>query len=313
MTNQARFGRVALVFGGHSAERDVSLKSGEAVLKALKSSGVDVTPIDPKVDGLEAIANGGFARVWNALHGRGGEDGVMQSFFELHQLAYTGSGVMASALAMDKLRTKLVWQALDLPVAKHIMLDDKAISHEKAQGMLNQLAGCAMVKPIREGSSVGMAKVVNAEQLVEAVAEAQNFDREVMLEQWIDGEEFTVAVLNGEALPSIKLETPNDFYDYQAKYQSQKTQYHCPSGLSEEDEMQIQELALKAFAALDCSGWGRVDFLRDRQNKQWVLLEANTVPGMTEASLVPKAAKVASISFEQLVIKVLETSLANKG
>lgn len=309
MSKAAEFGKVALVYGGFSAEREVSLKSGQAVFAALKDAGIDVLALDPKTDGLDSISNGGFDRVWNALHGRGGEDGVMQAFFELHSLAYTGSGVMASALAMDKLRTKLVWQALELPVAKHRMVATDLHCIDEAQGLLNQLGGCVMVKPIREGSSVGMAKASDAQTLISAINEAQNFDKEVMLEQWIDGEEFTVSILKEDALPSIKLETPNDFYDYQAKYQSQQTQYHCPSGLNEVDETQIQELALKAFQALDCKGWGRVDFLRDKKTKEWILLEANTVPGMTEASLVPKSAKVAGLEFEQLVVQILETSL----
>lgn len=303
------YGKVAVLLGGYSAESEISLISGNAVHKALVDAGVDAHKVDPKVDGLDAVTNSGFDCVWNALHGRGGEDGVIQGFLNLHQIPYTGSGVMASAIAMDKLRTKLLWSAQDLPVAPHRMVTTGDLSLEQAQELLEQLNGCVMVKPIHEGSSVGMAKADSAELLQKAVAAAHQFDREIMLEQWIDGQEYTVAVLGGKALPSIRVETPNTFYDFSAKYGSKTTEYNCPSGLSESDEAELAALSEKAFDALGCVGWGRVDFMRDKATGQWLLLEVNTVPGMTESSLVPKAAKVKGISFKELVLMILDTSV----
>lgn len=301
------YGKVAVIYGGYSAEREISLVSGECVYQALISSGVDAYKVDPKVDGLSAITEQGFDRAWNALHGRGGEDGVIQGFLELHQIPYSGSGVMASAIAMDKLRTKLLWSAQDLPVAKHRMVTS-SLSLEQAQLLLNELNGCVMVKPIHEGSSVGMARADSAELLQNAVTEAQQFDDEIMLEQWIHGQEYTVAILNGKALPSIRVETPHTFYDFTAKYNSKATSYHCPSGLSDDEESELATLSERAFKSLGCFGWGRVDFMRDEKTGQWFLLEVNTVPGMTKTSLVPKAAKVKGMSFETLVLKVLDTS-----
>lgn len=303
------YGKVAVLYGGYSAESEISLISGNVVHKALVDAGVDAYKVDPKLDGLEAVTGGGFDRVWNALHGRGGEDGVIQGFLSLHQIPYTGSGVMASAIAMDKLRTKLLWSAQDLPVAPYRMVTRGDLSLPQAQELLEQLNGCVMVKPIHEGSSVGMAKADSAELLQEAVAAAHQFDREIMLEQWIDGQEYTVAVLGGKALPSIRVETPNTFYDFSAKYGNKTTEYHCPSGLSESDEVELAALTEKAFQALGCVGWGRVDFMRDKETRQWLLLEVNTVPGMTESSLVPKAAKAKGISFKELVLMILNTSV----
>lgn len=302
------YGKVAVIYGGYSAEREISLISGKTVHKALQDAAINVHLVDPKSDGLAAITEQGFDRVWNALHGRGGEDGVIQGFLELHQIPYTGSGVMASAIAMDKLRTKLLWSAQGLPVAAHSMVTTKDLSLAQAESILEQLNGCVMVKPIHEGSSVGMARADNAEALQQAVREAQAFDSEIMLEQWIYGQEYTVAVLDGKALPSICVETPHTFYDFNAKYSSNSTKYNCPSGLSEADEQALASLAEKAFKALGCTGWGRVDFMRDEQSGQWLLLEVNTVPGMTETSLVPKAAKVKGLSFEELTLMILETS-----
>ncbi|WP_251358005.1 D-alanine--D-alanine ligase [Kangiella sp. TOML190] len=314
---KSQYGKVAVLLGGFSAEREISLLTGAAVLKALIEAGVDAHPVDPEQDGLAAIVEGGFDRAWNALHGRGGEDGQIQSFLQLQGIAYTGCGVIASALSMDKLRTKLVWKALDLPVAPHVMVATQALSDSEAQSLLDSLGGSVMVKPIREGSSVGMARASNVEELQQAVAKASEFDKEVMLEQWVDGDEFTVAILSGKefgdkALPSIHMITPNDFYDYEAKYQTSSTQYHCPSGLSAKEEAQLQAIALKAFHAVDGHGWSRVDFLRDKVTRNWVLLEVNTIPGMTQTSLVPKAAKVAGMSFESLVLKILDTSFIER-
>ena len=307
------YGKVAVVYGGYSAEREISLVSGESVYQALITAGVDVHKVDPKVDGLNAITEQGFDRVWNSLHGRGGEDGMIQGFLELHQIPYTGSGVMASAIAMDKLRTKLLWSAQGLPVAKHRMVTTGELSQEYAQTLLDELNGCVMVKPIHEGSSVGMARADSAELLQKAVTDAQQFDDEIMLEQWIYGDEYTVSILNGKALPSIRVKTPHEFYDFTAKYNSKTTEYHCPSGLSAQEESELAKLSEKAFKSLGCFGWGRVDFMRDNKTGQWLLLEVNTVPGMTQNSLVPKAAKVKGISFEQLVLEVLDTSFEREN
>ncbi|RDX36261.1 D-alanine--D-alanine ligase [Kangiella sp. HD9-110m-PIT-SAG07] len=306
------YGKVAVVYGGFSAEREISLISGDTVHKALVGAGVDAHKVDPKSDGLDALSGQGFDRVWNALHGRGGEDGVIQGFLELHQIPYTGCGVMSSAIAMDKLRTKLLWSAQGLPVAKHRMVTTGDLSLAEAKDLLNELEGCVMVKPIHEGSSVGMARADSAESLQKAVADAKQFDTEIMLEQWIYGDEYTVTILNGKALPSIRVKTPHEFYDFTAKYNSKTTEYHCPSGLSEEDESEVAQLSEKAFKSLGCYGWGRVDFMRDSQTGQWLLLEVNTVPGMTQTSLVPKAAKVKGMSFEELVLNVLDTSFNRK-
>ncbi|GAA4363221.1 D-alanine--D-alanine ligase [Kangiella marina] len=306
------YGKVAVVYGGFSAEREISLISGETVYQALIGAGVDAHKVDPKTDGLNALSEQGFDRVWNALHGRGGEDGVIQGFLELHQIPYTGCGVMASAIAMDKLRTKLLWSAQDLPVAKHRMVTTGDLSLQEAEALLAELNGCVMVKPIHEGSSVGMARADSAELLQKAVADAKQFDTDIMLEQWIQGDEYTVSILNGKALPSIRVKTPHTFYDFTAKYKSNSTEYHCPSGLSEVDEKNLAELSEKAFKSLGCYGWGRVDFMREQHTGQWLLLEVNTVPGMTQTSLVPKAAKVQGMSFEQLVLSVLDTSFGRQ-
>ncbi len=309
---QSKYGKVAVLMGGFSAEREISLKSGEAVLSALKVAGVDAISIDPKQDGLNQLTTHSVERVWNALHGRGGEDGQIQGYLQSINIPYSGCDVMSSALAMDKLRTKLVWKALGLPVAKHVMVETSELETKDAGETLKQLNGCVMVKPIREGSSVGMAKAEDTLSLISAVTAASEFDKEVMLEQWVDGEEFTVAILDGKALPSIRMNTPNVFYDFEAKYQSNETEYHCPSGLTPEEEAEVGKIALQAFEAIGASGWSRVDFLRDRTSKEWFLLEINTVPGMTETSLVPKAAKVAGMNFQELVLKILDTSFIDR-
>ncbi|NVJ65596.1 MAG: D-alanine--D-alanine ligase [Gammaproteobacteria bacterium] len=306
-----KYGSVAVMMGGFSAEREISLKTGAAVLKALLAQGVDAFAFDPKTDGLETISQKRIDRVWNALHGRGGEDGQIQGFLQSQAIPYTGCGVMASALAMDKLRTKLVWKSLGLPVAEHEMVATGDLDSTQAQSILNSL-NCVMVKPIREGSSVGMAKADTVAQLQEAVLKAREFDSEIMLEQWVDGDEFTVAILDGKALPSIHMTTPNSFYDFEAKYQTNTTEYHCPSGLSETEEVELAMIATKAFDAVGAQGWSRVDFLRDKNTKAWYLLELNTIPGMTETSLVPKAARAAGIDFDELVLKILDTSFVER-
>lgn len=298
-----RFGKVAVLMGGLSAEREISLKSGVAVLKALLAQGVDAHKIDADYQTLSMLQNNGFDRVFNVLHGRWGEDGVMQGALEAVKLPYTGSGVLASALAMDKVKTKQVWQACGLPTAKYRVLN----SEKDLTGLLDALGLPVFLKPAREGSSIGICKVETEFDLQEAWQTASQHGDAVLAEQFISGDELTVAILNGKALPIIKLQTNNAFYDYEAKYQSEDTQYLCPAGLSDEQETAIAQLALEAFDAIGCKGWGRVDIMLDA-NQQPQLLEVNTVPGMTDHSLVPMAAAQNGISFEQLVIQVLESS-----
>lgn len=298
------FGKVAVLMGGLSAEREVSLKSGNAVLTALKKEGVDAYGVDVGKDILTVLVNDKFDRVFIALHGRGGEDGTLQGALETLGIPYTGSGVMASALAMDKLRTKLVWRGMDLPTPLFRVLDDSTDLDEVAK----QLGLPLVVKPSHEGSSIGVTKVNTADQLHKAYADAQKFDSEIIAETWVIGSEYTAAILGQEPLPLIRLETPNEFYDYDAKYVSNTTGYHIPCGLDPVIEKEMQQLALRAFNAVGTSGWGRVDFMCDADGKPW-LIEVNTIPGLTDHSLVPMAAKAAGISFEQLMIKILQQSL----
>ncbi|NRA61562.1 MAG: D-alanine--D-alanine ligase [Psychrobium sp.] len=311
----ADFGKVAVMFGGNSAEREISLMSGRAVLDALLAQGVDAHAFDPKSQALDELKTAKFDRVFIVLHGRGGEDGTMQGALDLMNMPYTGSGVLGSALAMDKIKTKQIWTALNMPTAKFVVVkggqQDTSAQGDANQALLAQLGGTIMVKPANEGSSIGMAKVSSAQQLTSAINDAATFDSEILLEQWIEGDEYTVAILGDKALPAIQMSTPNDFYDYQAKYQSTQTQYHCPCGLSDELEQELGEIALAAFNAVNAKGWGRVDFMRDK-NGQWYLLEVNTVPGMTKTSLVPKSALQAGLSFEQLVASVLSQTLSQK-
>ncbi len=299
-----RFGKVAVLLGGDSSEREVSLKSGAAVLAALVSQGVDAVAYDPREQGLAALVDGQYDRAFIVLHGRGGEDGKMQGFLETLGLPYTGSGVMASALGMDKLRTKLIWQSAGLPTPAFRILQEGDSFAE----VLAEIGPAVMVKPAHEGSSIGMCRADSEAQLQEAFAEAKRYDGLVFAEQWVDGPEYTVAILNGQALPVIGLKTEHTFYDYEAKYLSNDTRYLLPCGLSQDEEQQLQALALKAFEMVGCSGWGRVDVMRDQQGNFW-LLEVNTVPGMTDHSLVPMAAKAAGMSFEELVLGILEQSL----
>jgi D-alanine-D-alanine ligase len=310
------FGKVAVLFGGSSAERKVSLASGTAVLSALKSAGVDAHKFDPAENPIGDLISSGFDRAFIILHGRGGEDGSMQGALQLLGIPYTGTGVLGSALAMDKVYSKQVWSTLSLPTANYKVLTKAEVNNEHSSSkskpnyekVLGQLSGVAMVKPAREGSSIGMAKVSCAKELERAVQEALKYDDDVLIEQYINGPEYTVSILNGVALPSIRMATPHVFYDYDAKYNDNTTEYHCPSGLDDATEKHVGELALKAFHALSGSGWGRVDLMRNELG-QFMLLESNTVPGMTETSLVPKAAKQAGLSFEQLVLQILASSL----
>jgi D-alanine-D-alanine ligase len=295
------FGRVAVLFGGRSAEREVSLKSGAAVLAALQRSGVDAHTFDPADRPLQALHDEKFDRVFIALHGRFGEDGTVQGALELMGIPYTGSGVMASAIAMDKWRTKMIWQAAGLPIPEYEALT----APSDWNALADHLDLPLFVKPANEGSSVGISKVKSVDELPIAYAEAAKHDKVVIAESYLSGGEYTVAILNDRALPVIKIEPANEFYDYEAKYLRDDTRYLCPCGLGAEEEAEMQRLAQQAFALIGGQGWGRVDFLRDEQGKPY-LLEVNTSPGMTDHSLVPMAARQAGINFEQLVLQILE-------
>ena len=298
------FGKVAVLFGGTSAEREISLKSGSRVLAALRSQGVDARAFDPAERKLDELA--GFDRAFIALHGRHGEDGTIQGALELMHIPYTGSGVMASAVGMDKWRTKLLWRSVGLPIPEFVMLD--ATSDFAA--VEAQLGLPLFVKPACEGSSIGVTKVRQAGELRAAYLEAVKHDPLVIAEKGVLGGEYTASILGDEALPIIKIEPATDFYDYEAKYFRDDTAYRCPCGLPEARELDIRAQALEAFRVLGCRGWGRVDFLMDEAGNAY-MLEVNTSPGMTDHSLVPMAARVAGISYEALVMRVL--SLATLG
>lgn len=304
--NAADFGKVAVLMGGSAAEREISLNSGNAVYQALKSQGIDAIAIDVTGSPIEALARVKVDRAFNIIHGRGGEDGVLQAVLEVLGLPYTGSGVMASALSMDKLRTKLCWQGMGLSTPKWFVMQ----SARDIDACIAELGFPVIVKPAQEGSSIGMSKADTREELTEALRVAQQYHCDVYAEQWVQGQEYTVGVLAGEALPAIRLQTPNAFYDFEAKYRANNTQYHCPCGLNPEREQQLQALALQACQGLDIQGWARVDVFIDT-NDCPQLIEVNTVPGMTDHSLVPMAAKAAGMDFNQLVWRILETSLAD--
>jgi len=287
--------------GGKSAEREISLKSGTMVLNALKRSGVDAHAFDPRDSGLEALKQQGYARAFIALHGRFGEDGTVQGALEYLGIPYTGSGVMASALAMDKWRTKLLWHAAGLPTPAYRLMD----AHTDPAVLAARLGLPLMVKPAREGSSIGMSKVTSVEKIAPAYELAAGYDDVVIAERFIEGMELTAAILGDEPLPLIRLETPREFYDYQAKYFADDTRYICPCGLPADKERALQQTALEAFRVLGCSSWGRVDLMLDRDGNPQ-LLEVNTIPGMTDHSLVPMAARAKGISFESLAVRILD-------
>jgi len=295
------FGKVAVLMGGKSAEREVSLKSGSMVLAALKKKGVDAHSFDPQERDLLDLVKERFQRVFIALHGRFGEDGTVQGVLEWLGIPYTGSGVLASALAMDKLRTKRMWAAEGLPTASYAVLEKDT----DLKAVAKRLGVPMFVKPASEGSSVGMTKVRKASALDEAFALAVNYDPVVIAEKFIDGPELTVAILGDRVLPIIRIVTPREFYDYEAKYIANDTQYLIPCGVTEKKEKALQALCLKAFRALGCRGWGRVDLMLDKRGKPY-LLEVNTSPGMTDHSLVPMAARAVGISYEDLCVTVLE-------
>ncbi|AOY88747.1 D-alanine--D-alanine ligase [Marinobacter salinus] len=297
-------GRVAVFMGGDSAEREVSLKSGKAVLAALLSAGVDAFAVDVQGCLLRTVENPDFDRVFIALHGRGGEDGTIQAILSQAGIPYTGSEVLASALAMDKLRTKYVFEGCGLPTPRFRTMADV----RDAALIVSELKTPLSVKPSREGSSIGIRKVHTADELAEAYEEAAALDSLVLVEEWIEGPEFTVSLLQDRALPAIGLSTDHVFYDYHAKYLADDTRYRIPCGLAPDDELRLQQLALDAFRVVGCRTWGRVDIMQDADGQFW-LLEVNTVPGMTDHSLVPMSAKAAGISFEELVVRILRDTL----
>ena len=303
MTRASELGKVAVLLGGRSAEREVSLRSGSMVLTALVARGVNAHGFDPAQRALNELVVDRFDRVFIALHGRFGEDGTVQGALELMGLPYTGSGVLASALAMDKWRTKLIWQALGIPTPKHVLLDARS---DWAR-VVAELGLPIMVKPACEGSSIGISKVMTIEQLEAAYVMAARHDSTVLAEQFIHGEEYTAGILADEALPLIKLETPRVFYDYEAKYNANDTRYLIPCGLSQERECALQTLALDSFRAVGAQTWGRVDMMVDSAGQPYCL-EVNTVPGMTDHSLVPMAARARGIDFEELVMQILEAA-----
>ena len=299
--------KVAVLLGGTSAEREVSLNSGAAVLEGLREGGVDAHAIDPRDVDVTQLKAMGFDKVFIALHGRGGEDGTLQGVLELTGLPYTGSGVMASAISMDKLRSKLLWQGAGLPVAPSVALTRDSFEAGLSDEVNQRIAGLGLpviIKPSREGSSVGMSRVTENSNLQAALALAFQHDDEVLIEKWLSGPEFTVALLGEEILPAIRIQPAGIFYDYEAKYLSDETKYFCPCGLEKDRLEELDTLVRKAWQTLGCRGWGRIDVMQDGDG-QFYLLEANTSPGMTSHSLVPMAARQAGLSFSQLVVRIL--------
>lgn len=303
MLDPSTYGRVVVVYGGNSAERDVSLVSGRAVLESLKRSGIDAHGYDLATQGLSGLEAMQPDRVFIALHGRGGEDGTLQGALELFGVPYTGSGVLASALGMDKMRTKQLWTAMGLPTPESVVLDDDADWDAVCQDLGLPL----IVKPVHEGSTLGISIVASRESLESAYRDAAKYDAQVMAERYITGQEYTVSLLGENVLPAIRVEVPSGFYDYEAKYHSNETLYHLPCGLNPAEESALGSLCRRAFAVIGGRGWGRVDVMRDQAGQFW-LLEVNTIPGMTDHSLVPQAAAHAGIDFDSLVLTILATT-----
>lgn len=303
-SRREQYGKVAVLMGGNSAERVVSLETGRAVFEALIRQGVDAIAIDARENVVNDLVNGGFNRVFIALHGRGGEDGVIQGALEAMGIPYTGSGVLGSALAMDKVRTKRIWKDFGLHTPDFMEIAEEDDLRRAAE----ELGLPLMVKPVHEGSSCGAGKLKDLESISTVWRNACQYQDQVMAERWIEGEEYTAAVLGGRSLPLIRLRTPREFYDYEAKYELETTQYLCPCGLDESREREIQMLALQAFESVGASGWGRVDLFA-ASNGETLFIEVNTIPGMTSHSLVPMAAKHAGIEFDELVLRILDTSL----
>jgi D-alanine-D-alanine ligase len=301
--SRRKFGKVAVLMGGPSAEREVSLKTGKAVLSALQRQNVMARGMDADKSTLRILEDEKFERVFIALHGRWGEDGVIQGALEMLDIRYTGSGVLGSALAMDKLRSKYLWSATGIPTPEYVVLASGTDPDE----VVGKIGLPVFVKPVREGSSLGISKAKTSAELKAAWEMAAKYDDQVIAERFIDGAEITCGILGDQALPLIRIETDREFYDYEAKYILDTTRYLCPCGLPSGQELELQSLARRAFTTLGCSGWGRVDFMLDNSGKPYAL-EVNTVPGMTDHSLVPKAAKHAGMNFDELVLRILETA-----
>ena len=304
MANASKFGKVAVLLGGKSAEREVSLDSGQAVLDALLRSGVNAEAFDPQDRSVTELVH--YDRAFIVLHGRGGEDGQIQGVLEWLNIPYTGTGVQGSAIGMDKVKTKQVWQGSELPTAPYRIVSQATDLSE----VISALGLPLIIKPVHEGSSVGMSKVERAEDLEGAILKAIQHDAVVMAEKWITGREFTISFLNGQPLPVIRSQPPADvaFYDYETKYNRNDVQYGIPCGLTDVEEKKLQDLCLRAFQAVGASGWGRIDAMQDEQGNFW-LLEVNTVPGMTSHSLVPKAAQAVGYSFDALCVAILQQTL----
>ncbi|MAY02284.1 MAG: D-alanine--D-alanine ligase [Gammaproteobacteria bacterium] len=301
------FGRVAVLMGGQSAEREISLLSGKAVLDALLANDIDAVGIDTGNDFFSAINKEKFDRAFIMLHGSFGEDGRVQAALDLMGIPYTGSGHMASALAMDKVRSKLIWMAQGLPTPEFEILYDSS----DWQAVLDRLGPC-FVKPVRDGSSLGISKAETTDELKQAYELASKYDAAVMAESLIDGPEYSVPIVGNQVLPAIELRTKNAFYDYEAKYISDQTEYLCPCDLEEEADQELRGISGEAYQLIGCEGWGRVDLMRDKKGKFW-LLELNTIPGMTSHSLVPMSAKVVGMDFKQLVLEILLNSMQEQG
>ncbi len=295
------FGKVAVLMGGDSNERAVSLLSGEAVLHALKRLGINAEAFDPSSREINEIQS--YNRAFIALHGRGGEDGSMQAFLKSKNIAYTGSDSLSSAIGMDKLKTKLLWRSLNISTPDFLQVTEKT-SYEE---IMSAIGVPFFIKPSNEGSSIGIDKIKNEKQYQDAFLKTSKIDANVIVEKFVDGEEFTVAIVNDKTLPVIKIKPSNEFYDYQAKYIKDDTQYICPSGIEKQKEVSISKEALQAFKIIGCSSWGRVDFMMDKQGRHY-FIEVNTSPGMTSHSLVPMAAKEVGINFDQLVLEILKTA-----
>ncbi|AFJ02035.1 D-alanine--D-alanine ligase [Methylophaga frappieri] len=308
ITDPKAFGRVAVLMGGRSAEREISLKSGNAVLSALLAKGVEAVGIDVDSHIDITLREGQFDRAFIVLHGRGGEDGEIQGLLQAMAIPFTGSGVTGAMLSMNKRISKLIWQQQALSTPKFRLVN----AETDPQELVIALGLPLVIKPVHEGSSIGMSKVTDGEAIAAAIRLALQFDQDVIAEQWINGAEYTASILAGNALPVIRLKTPREFYDFEAKYHANNTEYLCPCGLTEEQEKRCQALALDAFNALQMKGWGRVDVMADQQGN-FYLLEANGVPGMTDHSLVPMAARETGLDFQQLCWRILETSLEEKN
>lgn len=306
-----KYGKVAVLMGGNSSEREISLRSGHAILEALKETGINAHSFDTAEKGLSLLMSENFDRAFIALHGATGEDGTVQATLGMMNIPYTGSDMTASAIGMDKVRAKWMWQGQGLTVISgKEVLEHEPLDPDSAEILMGDLGTKLVVKPVSEGSSLGMSICRTKAELMAAVEMAHKFSDRVLVETWLSGPEYTVAILNDQVLPSIRIEPHREFYDYEAKYEAMDTEYFCPSGLTEEQEALLAKIALDAFEGIGCKGWGRVDFMRDSHSPEFYLMEINTVPGMTPTSLVPKAAKVAGIDFNQLCLNILDSSLA---